>query len=150
MATRANAKPVEPEVEETEEEMEASPRYVLYSEWLQEEKGFEVDPLALEIAVKNYGEFQRSDVNREANQEARKANAEAREARKVAAAEKKAEAERKRQEAESKKAAAAEKPATKVTPAKTAAKKAAPARPAATKTVGKPRAARGKGAASPF
>jgi hypothetical protein len=161
MATAKQRTNPEPETTEEEEEMTASPRYLLFAEWLREEKGLDCDPLTLEIAQKNYGAFQRSEVNR--NNNVRLA-----EEREKAIQERKAERERKAQEREEKRAAAeqarkekaeADKAreagapttgaaTTTATKRAAAAKKAAPAAPA--KTVGKPRAARAKGAASPF
>lgn len=153
------ARTTNPEPETTEEEeMTASPRYLLFAEWLREEKGLDCDPLTLEIAQKNYGAFQRSDVNRENNirlaEEREQAIAERKAAREKAAAEreeKRAAAEKAKEEKAAAKAAEPKAtPATTTTAAKraAAAKKAAPAAPA--KTVGKPRAARAKGAAAPF
>lgn len=155
------ARTTNPEPETTEEEMTASPRYLLFAEWLRDEKGLDCDPLTLEIAQKNYGAFQRSEVNRSNNvrlaEEREQAIAERKAAREAAAKEreeKRAAAQKAREEKEA--AAKAREAGAPTTGAATttatkraaAAKKAAPAAPA--KTVGKPRAARAKGAASPF
>lgn len=151
---------------------EASDRYTLYAEYLLEAKGYDVDPAALQVAVQNYGAFQRSDVNKEYNSARIEENAEERAARQERSAEKKEAAEAKRVEREEKRAereaAAIERAAKK---SANAAKASAPAkkttarptatsnRPAAKKTTakiavartsGKPRAARAASADKPF
>lgn len=156
------ARTTNPEPETTEEEeMTASPRYLLFAEWLRDEKGLDCDPLTLEIAQKNYGAFQRSEVNRSNNvrlaEEREQAIAERKAAREAAAKEREEKREAAQKAREEKEAAAKAREAgapttgaatTTATKRAAAAKKAAPAAPA--KTVGKPRAARAKGAASPF
>lgn len=65
-------------------------RYEMYSDWLRDEKGIELDPQALQDCMTNYHEFQRSETNvtynaerralREQEAEERRARREAREA----------------------------------------------------------------------
>lgn len=157
----------EPEVEAATDELpEASDRYNLYAEWLEEEVGLIVDPAALQVAVQNYGAFQRSDANKAANEERIASHAEQREERKVTAAEKKVVAEEKRKVRDTKAAerkvaaaeAAKEKAANAVkasAPTRRAASKTSPPakaapKPPAKRTTGKPRAARAASADRPF
>lgn len=125
-----------PAAAETTEEGDA--RYTLYSRWLQTEKGVTVEPYSLQVAVRNYGAFQRSDMNKQANAASKESRATARaerdknvSARKEAAAKKTAAREARRAEREkaaTKKtpAAAKETATTKSAPSKAAAKKTAP------------------------
>lgn len=157
---KAQVEAPEPEETEAEEVLEPSPRYILFAEWLEEELGLELDPLTLEIGQKNYGKFQRSDLNRENNirlrqekEEERAKRQEAAEQRRQAAAEKreaaqKAREEKAEQEKSRKASAPAEGKATAV--ARKGGSTTKKAAPAATKTVGKARATRSKSAASPF
>ena len=84
-------KKVEPvEVEERTGRKPDPVRYEMYSDWLRDEKGIELDPQALQDCMTNYHEFQRSEINvnynaerralREQEAEERRARREAREA----------------------------------------------------------------------
>jgi hypothetical protein len=161
MATRTNrtksAPAEEPAGDEITQDMEASPRYILFAEWLKEERGLDCDPLTLEIAQKNYGAFQRSDVNRANNVRLAEERAAAIQAREEEREQKAKEREEKRAAAEKareEKAAAAkarEAGAPTAGKATTAVKSAATKKAApAAKSTGKPRAARGKSSTSPF
>ena len=92
MAARAKKKAA-PVVELVEERTGRKPdpvRYEMYSDWLRENKGIDLEPQALQDCMSNYHEFQRSPINveynaerralREAEDAERKARREAREA----------------------------------------------------------------------
>lgn len=73
----------------------AKGRYQMFSDWLKAEKGVTIPAEHLQHAVRNYGAFQRSDVNREANSTTASTRQEERAQRQAATAERKAAAEAK-------------------------------------------------------
>jgi len=152
--------------------VEIDPRYELFKQYLVEqvdEKFAEIPPDHLQIAIRNYGAFQRSDMNRQANEERKAGNAEEREERarkaeerRQAAAEKREVAEARRAEREAAKAAKAEAKAaepakatkaakaSKSTPAPVADPTATPASAPAPAKAAKATKRAGTGAKAPF
>lgn len=121
-------------------------RYGIYAEYVAEQTGMDVDPVILRAAIVLYQGFQRSDLNREFNEQRRNANAANREERSAAYAEKRAAAAAKKEEREK---ARAEREAARTAKAEAAAAKKAAA-PAAKKSapvtdIGDARRGKGKG-----
>lgn len=77
---------------------EPSERYELFAEWLRDNYGYEVDPAQMQVAIQRYGKFQRSDINRQANEAHKQARAQAEEERRQRMAERRAAAAAKREE----------------------------------------------------
>ena len=67
-----------------------TPTMERYAKWLTDQTGYEVDPISVQLAGSQRGQFQKSDLNQqalEANRKAREEAIEAREARKAERAE---------------------------------------------------------------
>lgn len=88
-------------------------RYAIYAEYVAEQTGLDIAPEDLRAAVVLYQGFQRSELNREFNEQRKLANAEGREARRAAYEEKRAEAARKKEEREEARTAREEERAAK-------------------------------------
>lgn len=109
-----------------------TPTMERYAKWLTDQTGYEVDPISVQLAGSQRGQFQKSDLNQqalEANRKAREEAIEAREARKAERAE--AAAAKAAAKAEGK--STTKRGSTKEEPAPTKGKAATPAKPGPTR-----------------
>lgn len=103
-----------------------------YAKWLTDQTGYEVDPISVQLAGSQRGQFQKSDLNQQALEANRKAREEAIKAREERKAER-AEAAAAKAAAKAEGKSTTKRGSTKAEPAPTKGKAATPAKPGPTR-----------------